>query len=85
MSEADPEEEVRAAVTRLLEHYEFNEGVLTELGVICALQYFDDDGEPHTTVCAVWPDAPPHYRQLGLLDYVATRVRKQIRDAVEDD
>ena len=88
MIDFESERELRGVVQRVLEDNGALTGVVTELGVICAQQYFDEDGEPHTSISAVWPDAPPHYRMLGLLEYVAARVRRQIEDAeemVDDD
>ena len=81
----ESERELREVVQRVLEDNGALTGVVTELGVICAQQYFDDEGCPHTSVTMVWPDAPPHYRMLGLLEYVAARVRQQITDAEDLD
>jgi hypothetical protein len=81
-------ENLRSAIGDFLAVHDLAQGVLTEVGVVCAQQYFDDEGTPHTTVASLWPDAPPHYRRLGLLDYECARLRGIIRAAdelTEDD
>ena len=77
------EAELRAAVTRMLEDNDIAEGVVTEIAVVCAQQYFDDDGQSHTLIASLWPDAPPHYRRLGLLQYEVTRLKGEIEYAVD--
>ncbi len=82
------EEQLRAAVARMLQENGIAEGVVTEVAVVCAQQYFDDNGVPHTIVASLWPDAPPHYRRLGLIEYELTRLRSMVdyaEDVVEDD
>lgn len=85
MSRASADDQLREAVSRLLVENELDKGVMTELGVIAVQQYFDDDGVAHTTIASLWPDAPPHYRRLGLLEYEAARLRRIIEDAPEED
>lgn len=83
MSES-AEESLRAAVARMLEDNDIAEGVITELALVVAQQYFDDDGLPHTMVASLWPDAPPHYRRLGLLEYEVARLKGLIECAPEE-
>jgi hypothetical protein len=75
-------ENLRRVVGEYLEVHSLGRGVLTDIGVVCAQQYFDK-GTPHTTVVSLYPDAPPHYRRLGLLEYECTRLRAVIRGADE--
>lgn len=85
MSEREAEEALRTAVADVLQEYGMAEGIITELAVVCTQQYFDDEGLPHTIVASLWPDAPPHYRRLGLLEYEAARLRGEIACATDPD
>lgn len=75
-------ERLRVAAHEALEAHDMAEGVVTDLVVIVSQQYFDDEGIPHTQVAYLAPDAPPHYRLLGLIGYAATRLRTEIASAV---
>lgn len=85
MSEFEAEKELRIAVANLLQAYGIANGFITELTVVCAQQYFDGEGAPHTVVTSLWPDNPPHYRRLGLLEYESTRLRSVIECTLDLD
>lgn len=91
MTADTPEERVAAerldaAVRDALEAYGMAVGVVTDLVVIYAQQYFADDGVPHTQVGYLSPSQPPHYRLMGLVDYAQTRLRAEVAeaDAIEE-
>lgn len=68
------------AIRASLVHYDLDMGVLTDVIVICAQQYFDDEGVPHTATAYICPGQPPHYRRLGLVEYIATRIKTEIAE-----
>ena len=54
----------------------YNVGVIVDRFVAVALQHFDDDGDSVSSIARVVPgEKIPHYRMLGMLDVLATRLR----------
>ncbi|MER7169158.1 hypothetical protein ABT336_24240 [Micromonospora sp. NPDC000207] len=57
--------------------------VLTEYVVLTSQQSFDDEGDSVTAVGTLYRDSSvPLHRALGLVEYVAARMRKRV---AEDD
>lgn len=55
--------------------------VLTEYVVCVSQARWDDHGDQLTAVGVIYRDGDvPHHRALGLVEYVAARIRKQITD-----
>lgn len=77
------DEALRAVLQTALESHDLARGVLTDVVVICAQQYYDGDGDPCTRVVNLYPGEPPHYRVVGLVEYAAARLRAEIVAADE--
>lgn len=61
----------------------YDVGVIVDRFVAVALQHYNDDGVVVSSIARVVPgDEIPHYRMLGMLDVLATRLR---RDYMTDD
>lgn len=83
-------DEVKAADERLDEAIRgalaargYDVGVIVDSFVCVAMQHFNDDGTSVSTIARVVPgEEIPHYRMLGMLDVLATRLR---RDYMTDE
>lgn len=54
----------------------YDVGVVVDRSVAVALQHFDDDGDSISSIARIVPgEEIPHYRMLGMLDVLATRLR----------
>lgn len=87
---SDSERRTKAADERLdeairdaLEVRGYNVGVVVDRFVAVAIQHYDDDGISVSSIARIVPGEDiPHYRMLGMIDVLATRLR---RDYMTDD
>jgi hypothetical protein len=80
------DEALDEAIREALEVRGFNVGVVVDRFVCVALQHFDDDGTSVSSIARVVPgEEIPHYRMLGMLDVLATRLRRDYMTDGEND
>ncbi|AYF29302.1 hypothetical protein CSH63_17890 [Micromonospora tulbaghiae] len=74
-----------AAIEQVLQAYGDDQAyILTEYVVVTSQQRFDEDGDGITAIGCINRDSDvPYHRVLGLLEFAATRTRKDI--ATDDD
>lgn len=61
-------------------------GVIVDRFACVAIQHYGDDGTPISSIARVVPgEEIPHYRMLGMLDVLATRLRRDYMTDGDDD
>lgn len=71
------DERLDEAIREALVARGFDVGVIVDRFVCVALQHYDDDGAVVSSIARVVPgEEIPHYRMLGMLDVLATRLRR---------
>lgn len=82
MNDRDPQtkaadERLDEAIRDALEARGFDVGVIVDRFVCVALQHYDNDGDLISSIARIVPgEEIPHYRMLGMLDVLATRLRR---------
>lgn len=72
------DERLDEAIREALEARGYDVGVVVDRFVGIALQHFDDDGDSVSSIARiVLGEGIPHYRMLGMLDVLATRLRRE--------
>jgi hypothetical protein len=71
------DERLDEAIRDALEARGYDVGVIVDRFACVALQHYDDDGDLISSIARVVPgEEIPHYRMLGMLDVLATRLRR---------
>lgn len=71
------DERLDEAIREALAARGYDVGVVVDRFVAVAIQHYDDDGTPISSIARVVPgEEIPHYRMLGMLDVLATRLRR---------
>lgn len=77
------DEALDEAICEALAARGYDTGVIVDRFVCVALQSYSDDGASISSIARIVPgEEIPHYRMLGMLDVLATRLR---RDYMTDD
>lgn len=64
----------------------YDVGVIVDSFVGVAMQHFNDDGTSVSSIARVVPgEEIPHYRMLGILDVLATRLRRDYLTDEDDE
>lgn len=80
------DERLDEAIRDALKARGFHVGVVVDRFVGVALQHFDDDGDSVSSIVRVVPgEGIPHYRMLGMLDVLATRLRRDYMTDGDDE
>lgn len=90
MSERDDlkavDDRLDAAIRDALKARGYDVGVVVDRFVCVALHHYDDDGDSVSSIARVVPgEEIPHYRMLGMLDVLATRLRRDYMTDGEGD
>lgn len=80
------DERLDEAIRDALEARGYDVGVVVDRFVGVALQHFDDDGDSVSNIARIVPgEGIPHYRMLGMLDVLATRLRLEYVATGDDE
>jgi len=71
------DEALDEAIREALAARGYDVGVIVDRFVCVALQHYDDDGDLVSSIARIVPgEEIPHYRMLGILDVLTTRLRR---------
>lgn len=74
-----------AAIQQSLHARGYDVGVVVDAFAVVALQHYDDDGDLVSSIARIVPgDQIPHYRMLGMLDVLVTRLRRDYQTDSDD-